>query len=78
MDTQTAAQGMIDADKKLLTTVEAAEFLRIKPNTVEVWRTQGRGPRFVKLGGAVRYRTADLEAFIAASLRGPDPLRQAG
>ncbi|MDO4709996.1 MAG: helix-turn-helix domain-containing protein [Pseudomonadota bacterium] len=34
----------------LLTNEEAAALLGIKPNTLEIWRTKGKGPEFVKLG----------------------------
>jgi len=44
-----------------------AEFLGIKPNTAEIWRCRGIGPKFVRLGrGAIRYRISDLEAYIKA------------
>lgn len=48
-----------------LTTPEAAKFLNLQPSTLEQWRwIGGRGPRFVKIGRSVRYRLADLEAFL--------------
>jgi len=47
-----------------LKTEEAAELLRVKPTTLEQWRWNGKGPRFIKLGRCVRYRRADLEAFM--------------
>lgn len=50
--------------EKLLKTAEAAKILDVKTNTLEVWRSQNRGPRFVKACGAVRYRLEDLENFI--------------
>ena len=56
-------------DSKLFTTTEAANFLRLKPNTLEIWRFQGKGPRFLKLGRACRYRLADLEQFMDSCLR---------
>ena len=37
--------------------------------TLRKWRSQGRGPRFLKLGGAVRYRLSDVEAWISAQYR---------
>lgn len=46
-------------------TEEAARHLSLAPNTLEKLRVTGGGPRFVKLGRAVRYRMADLEAYIA-------------
>lgn len=50
-----------------LTTQEAADFLRLKKNTLEVWRIQGRGPVFLKLGSRVLYERAALETFAAAN-----------
>jgi hypothetical protein len=50
-----------------LTTQEAADFLRLKKNTLEVWRIQGRGPAFLKLGSRVLYERATLETFAAAN-----------
>jgi hypothetical protein len=40
----------------------------VSPRTLEQWRWQGRGPLYLKLGGRVVYRLADVEAFEAASL----------
>ena len=48
---------------------QAAEYLCIKPATLAVWRsTNRRRLAFVKVGGQVRYRRADLDAFITANL----------
>ncbi len=33
--------------------------------TVTNWRTNGNGPPFVKIGGAVLYRITDVEAWEA-------------
>jgi len=51
-----------------LTTPKAAEYLSVRPGTLEVWRTQGKGPRFVRLGRAVRYRCKDLDEFLERNL----------
>jgi hypothetical protein len=40
----------------------------ISPRTLEQWRWQGKGPRYLKIGGRVVYRLSDVEAFEAASL----------
>jgi hypothetical protein len=53
----------------LLITQEAADFLRLKKNTLEVWRVQGRGPAFLKLGSRVLYDRAELETFAATNQR---------
>lgn len=47
-----------------LRTPEAAAYLNVQPATLEQWRWNGRGPRFAKIGRSVRYRLADLEAFL--------------
>lgn len=54
---------------RLLTEVEAAERLSISVRTLQQWRVVGGGPRFVKLGRAVRYRPDDLAAFVNAGAR---------
>lgn len=46
-------------------TKEAAAYLNLRPTTLDQWRWSGRGPRFVKIGRSVRYRIADLDAFLA-------------
>ena len=38
----------------------------ISPRTLEQWRWQGRGPRYLKIGGRVLYRLADVEAYESA------------
>ena len=55
----------------LLTTEEAAAYLKLKPNTLERWRSQypHRLP-FVKIGRTVKYRKDDLQAFISGNRRG--------
>ncbi|MCA0405464.1 MAG: helix-turn-helix domain-containing protein [Proteobacteria bacterium] len=49
-----------------LTAAEAGAFLSLSPKTLANWRTQGGGPRFSKVGAAVRYRFADLLSFITS------------
>jgi excisionase family DNA binding protein len=54
---------------QLLTTKEAAEFLRLKPHTLENMRSDGKGPIFMKLGGRVFYHRADLKTWLRESRR---------
>ena len=57
--------------KRLLTPQEAADILGVDPETLNVWRATNRYPLpYVKAGRLVRYRSADLEAFIEGRLRG--------
>lgn len=48
---------------------ELAERWLISPRTLEQWRWQGRGPRYLKICGRVIYRITDIEAFEADSLQ---------
>jgi len=49
----------------VLTPEQAAEYLGIAKQTLAVWRSKGRyGLRFTKVGRRVRYRKADLDAFL--------------
>jgi predicted DNA-binding transcriptional regulator AlpA len=56
----------------------AAAYLGIAKQTLAKWRVEGRGPPYLKLGGAVRYAAADLNAWIQVQRRrsttdpGPD------
>lgn len=54
---------MINAGRKRLTSHELASIWGISPSTLVNWRATGRGPRFVKIGRAVRYRMSDIIAF---------------
>jgi molybdenum cofactor biosynthesis enzyme MoaA len=55
--------------EQLLKEREAAKILDISHRTLQKLRVTGGGPVFCKIAGAVRYRRADLEAFVAASRR---------
>ena len=48
----------------LLHTRDAARMITVSDRTLEDWRLQGRGPKFIKFGRMVRYRLADVMAFI--------------
>ena len=53
----------------LVDTVEAARQLGLKPGTLNQWRWLGKGPRFRKLGGAVRYHVDDLQNWVEQRVR---------
>jgi predicted site-specific integrase-resolvase len=67
---------MNDSDLILLDTARVAEILGVSRPTLERWRTQGVGPRFVRHGRWIRYRLRDLEDFLERGLR-PDPSEDA-
>jgi excisionase family DNA binding protein len=60
----------IDPAETLLTAPETAQYLRCSVRTLDRERGDGRGCPFVRIGGRIRYRRADVEAFVAANVRG--------
>lgn len=64
---RTTAQSTIDA---LITTRDlAARLYPASPRTIDRWRTEGRGPRYLKVGRRVYYRLRDVEAWLDAQVR---------
>jgi hypothetical protein len=55
-------------NKLLFDETEAAIVLGISPETLKVWRREGRGPAWVRLGDnkLVRYALIDLEDYVTA------------
>lgn len=55
---------------KLLSNIEAANMLGLKPTTLEIWRTRGKGPKFVKLGiskqAPIRYEIGEILSWLEA------------
>jgi hypothetical protein len=52
--------------KQKLNNQEAAAWLGIQPNTLEIWRCKHKGPRYSKIGRRVIYDLKDLEEFFAS------------
>ncbi len=44
--------------------------LGVSRSTLQSWRYNGRGPRFIKLGRMIRYRNSDVDAYLSANTRG--------
>jgi excisionase family DNA binding protein len=59
-----------DIGTDLIDEVELAVRLGVSRSTLQSWRYEGRGPRFIKLGRLVRYRNADIDAYLKAQTRG--------
>ncbi|HWM92609.1 MAG TPA: helix-turn-helix domain-containing protein [Thermoanaerobaculia bacterium] len=53
----------------LSTTKQAAQYLCLEPQTLEVWMGRGKGPAFVKIGVLVRYERRELDTFIERNRR---------
>lgn len=55
----------VEADARaLMDEFTLADFLGVAVQTVRKWRWQRSGPSFVKTGRLVRYRLADVEAWL--------------
>jgi predicted DNA-binding transcriptional regulator AlpA len=50
----------------LLTQRQAAALLCLSERTLERFRVSGFGPKFVRLGKSVRYRSGDVETWLSS------------
>lgn len=56
--------------QRWLDTKAAATYIGVRANTMEIWRVNGRGPHYEKLGTRrVRYDVRKLDEFLASSER---------
>lgn len=63
-------QNLIAAGADLLDDKAAAAILDVSPGTLSVWRSTGRySLPFLKIGRKVRYRRADLDAWLVKRVR---------
>jgi predicted DNA-binding transcriptional regulator AlpA len=63
-------QTIIEATRELVDEKEAAKLLDNSPGTLSVWRSTGRyNLPFIKIGRNVRYRRADLIAWLEKRTR---------
>jgi excisionase family DNA binding protein len=51
---------------------QAGRYLGCSESVLRLWRSQGKGPRYFRAGKLVRYRKADLDAWIEARLSEPE------
>ncbi len=56
----------MEHENTYFTTTEAAKYVRCSSRTLEAFRLSGSGPKFVKAGRRVLYRSSDLEAWLQA------------
>jgi len=55
---------MNNAHNPFLTTVEAADYLRVSRQFLEIARHRGSGPPYIKLARAVRYHKPSLDRWM--------------
>jgi hypothetical protein len=49
-----------------------SRYLDIPERTLSQWRYLGRGPRYIKVGNAVRYRKVDVDLWLEQNAVSPD------
>ena len=55
---------------ELLSTRQVAALLHVQPQTLAVWRAQGRGPSYVAVSSRkVLYRRAEIDRYLASRTR---------
>ena len=64
------ASDQASASVDLIDEPALANRLGVSRSTLQSWRYAGRGPRFIKLGRMIRYRNADVDAYLRANTRG--------
>lgn len=63
--TENPIAAILKLQSNLLTNDQAAIYLGVAPNSLAVWRTTKRyALPYVKVGRLVKYRLADLNAFL--------------
>lgn len=66
---------IFDPDDIGLSDKQTAEVLRVKPETLATWRSQGRGPKFRKTGRRVEYTPRFIKEFQQSCVRTPEPAK---
>ena len=63
---------MVIEQPNTLTPRQAAKYMGVSDAVLRLWRSDRKGPRYFKAGEKlVRYRRADLDAWIEARLSAP-------
>ena len=58
-----------DARARTVSPEEAADRLGVRPSTLANWRWKGGGPRYLRVGGRIRYRLCDLADWLDVQAR---------
>ena len=67
-NTDVQAGSMTPPAVVIYTTREAASYLGLSVSTLNKWRCYGFGPKYLKLGRAVRYRREELDHYLNGRL----------
>lgn len=62
-----AVEALVNTQQRgYLDTTLAADYVGFSKPQLEIWRSQGGGPPYLKLARAVRYSRADLDEWMAS------------
>jgi excisionase family DNA binding protein len=71
------AERLAFVEQEYLTTAQAAQYLGLSKQHLEICRHQRIGPKYLKMPNRVRYRKADLDAWMEQFAQGTDTLQGA-
>ncbi len=54
-------------NKEWLDPKEAAAHMGFKSKTLDNWRSEGKGPKYSRVGRSIRYHVSDLDNFMKSS-----------
>jgi predicted DNA-binding transcriptional regulator AlpA len=67
---ETPQTNEVSNGSELLDETKLAVKLNVSRATLQSWRYAGKGPRYIKIGRLIRYRAADVDAYLRAQTRG--------
>jgi predicted DNA-binding transcriptional regulator AlpA len=71
MTSDTISNSVSHTQCRCLDVKAAAAYLGICPRTLDNWRSQGRGPTYIRVGGRrIVYRIEDLERYLEDGIVG--------
>ncbi len=59
----------VNTNETLLFESDVSDLLKLSISWVQKARGQGTGPKFIKVGGAVRYRLSDVQEYLEERVR---------
>ena len=63
--------------EKLIEEKELAERLQVSLGTLRMWRIEGKGPRFHRIGQLIRYSPSDVKDWLASRQGGGEAMEAA-
>ena len=60
------SEGLLAEFPSLLLPKQAAHTLSVTEHTLAQWRSDGFGPKYVRVGRLIRYKAADVAAWVQA------------